>query len=380
MSRHSDNQSKALQISYYSIAINIFLIVIKVVVARFSNSISVMSDAVHSLTDMVTTVAVIVSIIISRKPADKDHPFGHGRVEDIGGVFVSMFLMGVGFNFLKESFFRLFHPQEVTISYIFVFCICVTALIKMVLGIYTHRIAVKTNSAILRTDAAHHYSDFYTSAVVAVGLFFVKFGYNFIDSILGIIVSVIIIVWAFGLIKEFLDNLIGKGLSAEKYEQVENIAMSFPNVVSVHDIIFHSYGKKFIGSIHVVVSRDLALEQAHHLADSIENKIAQSGIGKCTVHIDITDIDEDIRWKKTEVEKELEKFIQKQRGRIKSFHDIDVVCTEDRHILNFHMVLDKDTSLEIAHELSHQFSEYLQEKFKFLQVNIHMEPYDRARE
>ena len=285
----SNKYSSSLKISWVSVVVNLLLALIKFVIGIASNSISILTDAAHSLSDLVTTAVVIVSIYLSRKPADEKHPFGHGRAEDVGGLILSVALAFVGIGFLKSSLTRLVVPEEVSVNSLFVIIVLATGFCKFVLGLATQIIAVRNKSKILKTDAFHHYSDAITSLSVGVGLFLflIKDKFVYIDSLLGIFMALLIIVWSFRSGKEFADNLIGRKVSPEFYDKVNRVACSTERVEGVHAIQVHSYGDVKIISLHIELNPLLSLVQAHNVADSIEKSIEGQGLGKCIVHVDL---------------------------------------------------------------------------------------------
>jgi len=363
--------SISLRISFISVLANILLTAVKFFIALATNSISVMADALHSFSDLVTTLVVIFSLRLSKKPADEKHPFGYGRIEDVGSLFVCFALALVGVHFFTESVVRLINPSEVAVTTGFIFLIWATVLVKLILAVFTHFFAKKINSSILSTDAAHHYSDALTSMIVAIGLIFIKKGYDNVDAYLGILVSLVIIVWAVLSAKEFVSNLIGKKISKEEHKVIKKIALSFPNVDNVHDIEAHYYGHNKIISLHVVVHYDLSLEAAHSISDSIEKKILKDGLGKSVVHIDLNR--QSSKKRRTEVEKFITELI-KTKPCVKDFHAFEIIYTENLGIVSFHIIFDKKTSLDDSHSIAHEFSRRLKDKFNFSKVNIHVEP------
>ena len=364
--------SISLRISLVSILVNLSLSLLKLILGFISNSISIITDAFHSFSDLITTVAVIFSLRLSTKPPDKKHPFGHGRIEDIGGLFVCFVLAIVGFNFFQESLHRLISPKELRITNEVIILIFVTAIVKLILGLFTTVFAKRINSSILSTDAFHHYSDFFTSLVISIGLVFVQRGLFYFDALLGILVSLLIIFWAGKSAKEFIDNLIGKEVPLDTYQKIREIVFTFSKVESVHGINIHSYGRRRIISLHIVVQRDLSLDEAHSIADSIEKKIYKKGLGKCVVHVDLKK--ELIRKETSYIERCIRRLIR-FTSNLRDFHAVEIISTEDKDILNFHLILDKNTSLEESHKISHKVASFLKKKFSFSQVNIHVEPY-----
>jgi divalent metal cation (Fe/Co/Zn/Cd) transporter len=172
--------------------------------------------------------------------------------------------------------------------------------------------------------------------------------------------------------KEFIDNLIGKRAPTSLYDRIGKIAANFKFVEGVHDIEIHSYGENRVISLHIELSPSLSLEEAHGVADGIENEIFKEKLGKCVVHVDLK------KGTAPMEKKQIEKLIRSIMGfnkKIKDFHGIEIITTESSNILNFHLLLDKNTSLDESHSISHRLRSVLEKKFYFSQVNIHFEPY-----
>jgi len=364
--------SSSIKVSIFGIIVNVILGFAKLIIGIASNSIAIIADAFHSFSDLITTLVVIISLIFSRRPPDKRHPFGYGRAEDIGGLLVSIILILTGLGFFRSSLIRLSNPQRLDITKTVIVFIFITAVVKLFLGIFTSVFSKKLNSAILHTDAAHHYSDFFTSAVISLGLIFIRKGNLSLDAYMGIFIASVIIFWALKLTKEFIDNIIGKEAPHELYKNIKDVIFSFPHVEGVHEINIHSYGHKRIISLHVVVRKDLSLNRAHAVADSIEKKILKDGLGECVVHIDVGEFSSIAR--RSDVEKVIGRIIRKVSS-LKGFHNIEVITTETDSMLNFHLMLDENISLKDSHRIYHRVSKFLKKRFGFSQVNIHIEPY-----
>jgi len=364
--------SSSIKVSIFGIIVNVILGLAKLIVGIVSNSIAIIADAFHSFSDLVTTLVVIISLIFSRRPPDKRHPFGYGRVEDVGGLLVSIILVLIGVGFFRSSIIRLSKPPHLDITQVVIIFVFITAVIKLFLGIFTDVFSKKLHSAILHTDAAHHYSDFLTSLIISLGLIFIRRGNVFIDAYIGIFIALVIMFWALKLAKEFIDNIIGRDAPGEIYENIRKAIFSFPHVEEVHEINIHSYGHKRIISLHVVVKKDLSLIEAHSIADSIEKKILKEGLGECVVHVDIQE--PLIRARRSDVEKAIGRIIRWVSS-LKGFHNIEVITTEAESILNFHLMIDENISLRDSHRIYHRISGFLRKRFNFSQVNIHIEPY-----
>lgn len=284
---NAKSDSLSLKISWISLVVNFSLFLIKFVVGFLSNSISILTDAVNSFGDLFTTGILIVSLRLSRKPPDKEHPFGHGRSQDIGGLILSVILALVGLNYLQGAFARLFNPQTVTIKIIFMSIMFFSAVCKLILGFVTQNIGRKISSQILKTFAFDHFSDSVVSFTVGAGLILIKKNFVFLDSFIGIFISLLIIIGAFKNGRIFSDNLLGRNVSADFYKKIEDIVISFKLVKGVHGIEVHSYGDNRIISLHIEMQPFLSLKQAHEVADSIEKKIREEKLGRCTVHVDL---------------------------------------------------------------------------------------------
>ncbi len=373
MGKTEDNyHSVSMSTAGVSVVVNIILTVVKLVLGIISGSIAIMADAFHSFSDIVTTSVVMLTFSISRRPADSRHPFGHGRIEDIAGLLMCFVLALVGVEFIKYSIVRFFTPSKLHINNLTVGIIFSTAVVKIILGAFTSMRARLVRSSLLGTDAAHHYSDGLTSFIIGGGLIFVKKGFYAWDTYLGIFVALLIILWAVKMGWGFFDNLLGRRVSEEVYARIKEVALSFPEVKDVHDVEVHSYGHRKIVSLHIVVDKDLSLEKGHSVADSVEKRLLQEGVSECITHVDITK--EIPKVKHTHVEKVILNFIN-AHPLLKDFHKLRIITTESENILNFHLLLDSNISLEESHEISHKLSQLLKSVFKFSQVNIHLEPY-----
>ncbi|MFA6281195.1 MAG: cation diffusion facilitator family transporter [Candidatus Omnitrophota bacterium] len=366
--------SLSLKVSWLSIFVNAVLAVAQFIVGMSSGSISIIVDAVDSLRDIVATGVVVFSLNLSKKPADKEHPFGHGRIEDVGGIIISLLLVLIGLTFLKDSFLRLIHPKAITMNFFIVGVMVAVGIVKLFLGYITQVVSKKASSQILEADAFHHYTDCITTFLVAFGLVFVKLGFTYVDSIIGLLIALLIIYWSYNMLRTFTDNLIGKRAPVEFYNKVKNIASSFKFVEGVHDIEIHSYGDNRVISLHIEMSPALSLEEAHSVADSIEKKIHSEKLGRCVVHMDLKHRAQAAE--KLILEKAIRDFVKKNKY-TKDFHGTEIITVENISIVNFHLQFEKGTPLEESHAISHKLSALLKEQLGFAKVNIHIEPYKK---
>ncbi|TXJ44018.1 cation diffusion facilitator family transporter, partial [Brachyspira aalborgi] len=206
-----------------SVIINILLFAFKYAVGIFSGSLSIIADAWHSLSDSISSIIVIIGGIFSKKPADKEHPFGHGRIELITSFIVGIMLIFIGYTFFAEAIKNLLNKQTATFNKISIIAMIVSIIIKEILAQYSFWAYRKSGAKSLYADAWHHRSDSITSIIILVGILI---GKNFwqLDGILSIIVSIVIFIAAFDVIKSSIKPLIGEYPSEEIINKIKNIA------------------------------------------------------------------------------------------------------------------------------------------------------------
>ena len=271
---------------YLSIFSNIVLFIIKFFIGISSYSIALLADAFHTLIDVVTSGIVILGFKMSQKPADKDHPFGHGRAETIASLSIAFLIGLVGFEFLKHSIERIFNYEKVIITSGMIFVIIITIIVKEIMHRICHDMAHIIDSDALRGDAAHHYSDVLSSILVIVGMVGVQFNMTWLDSIMGIGVSGFILYIGFELAKNAVDELLGKPPSEELLNTIKTESMSIKGVLNIHDTIVHQYGFNKYISLHIEVSDNLLADELHHIADEVERKLSLKTQADVVTHID----------------------------------------------------------------------------------------------
>ena len=236
--------------------------------------------------DVATSGIVILGFKLSQKPADAEHPFGHGRAETISSLLIAFLIGLVGIEFLKSSIGRLYNSEELMVNPQIIFIIVATIVIKEIMARVSHEMGELIESDILKGDAVHHRSDMLSSILVVVGLMGVRLGWPELDSFMGIGVSLFILYTGYELARNAVDELLGKPPTKEIIESISHIATQVNGVLNVHDIIVHQYGvKKFI-SLHIEVGHDRSADELHIIADVVEDKIAKKLYANVVTHID----------------------------------------------------------------------------------------------
>lgn len=271
---------------WVSVILNVLLAALKIVCGLWINSISLLADAFHTLSDVLTSIAVIIGFKVSEKPRDREHPFGHGRAEYIATFFVSGLLVIVGIEFLKQSIEKLFNPEPMEYKGIVFLVMIFSAFAKEWLYDFAKFLGVKINSQALIADAWHHRSDAIASLLIGLALFATKFGYYSVDAILGILVSFMIIYTGLMLIKECSSEILGKAPSAEFVEEVKDLVLNVEGVKNIHDIEVHQYGQQKYVNVHIEVEPELNVNQSHSISEFVEEILQKKLHVSSLIHVE----------------------------------------------------------------------------------------------
>jgi len=242
---------------------NTLLVILKYWVGLQLSSVAIMAEAWHSLSDSLTTIIVLVGFKMASKPADKEHPFGHGRMEVISSLIIALVLFLVVFNFFVEATNRLIQMAQVSI-----------------------RVGQKIKSDSLITDGWHHRSDAFASLIVVVGIFLNRY-FWWIDGVMGIIISLIIAKIAFDILRDTVSRLIGEKPEESFIRELENIVRenTFEDV-KLHHVHLHKYGNHQELTLHIVLPKDMKLDKAHQIATDLEKIIDSEMSVDTTIHVE----------------------------------------------------------------------------------------------
>lgn len=285
--RHRDRKDFGYLEAWVSIIGNILLFLFKFLFGLALNSIALIAEGFHSLSDVLTSIVVLLGFKFGSKPADEGHPFGHGRIEQIATLVIAFMLLLVAYEFGKTSIGRIIDPPKVEFNIIVTIFMFVSALVKEWMARFSIFLGKKINSSTLIADAWHHRSDAIASLLVGVGFIFVRFKLFYVDGILGLVVAILIGLTGIDLIKSSVDFLLGKAPDKDFLERVKDITLSVPGVLDLHDILVHDYQSIKAISLHIEVEDNLSAKDAHRIAlevqDRLKRKLKESNI---SVHID----------------------------------------------------------------------------------------------
>ena len=270
---------------------NLLLFTAKLLTGIFTSSISIMADAFNNLTDALSSVISLFGFILSSRKADREHPFGHGRIEYIAGALISVAIIFVGFELLKSSVSKIFNPAEFVFNRYVVIVLLFSALVKLYMAFYNNSCSKKIHSASLRAVAADSISDSISTLAILLSSVFMYFTNIYIDGYVGAIVSALIIRTGIMAVIETSAPLLGSVPKQEFVREVERIVRSSPETIGIHDLVVHDYGpSKVFVSLHMEVDGSKELFALHDAVDLVERQI-RSHLGcEAVIHMDPIDI------------------------------------------------------------------------------------------
>ena len=272
--------------TYGSIVLNIILFGIKFWAGTVSGSVAIIADAWHTLSDSISSVAVLIGLKISAKPADENHPYGHGRAEIIASMIVAMLLAIIGISFLKESVVKLQSKSDVTFGTLAVVVTVISFAVKEAMAQYSIIIGKRTNSKSMIADGWHHRSDAISSLIILVGIFVGKY-YWWIDGVLGIIVSLLLFYTTYSILKENINHLLGQRIEDDLRKEIIVLAKNVTETdIHPHHFLIHQYGNHTEMTFHICLPAHFSLHQAHEIGTAYEQLIYKKTKIRATVHID----------------------------------------------------------------------------------------------
>ena len=335
---HTDTKNEKVRNSYGFLAgivglfTNIILFIIKFSVGLITSSISIMADAFNNLSDAASSLITIFGFKLSSMPADKEHPFGHGRIEYLSALIVAFMVMLVGVQFVKSSFEKILNPEPTQFEWVPFILLIISIFLKLWLSRFNKFIGEKINSSALKASSVDALGDVFTSTSVAISLLVSKFTSFPIDGYIGIIVALVIVYSGFSLVRETINPLLGEAPDPELVKDIESMMLSYDNIIGIHDLIVHNYGPgRIMASIHAEIPSNIDIMEIHHIIDTAEREISKKLNIYLVIHMDPICVDTDeIIEARNMVQDVLSKYEE-----VKSFHDFRVVGDHDKKNLIF---------------------------------------------
>ena len=319
------------------ILVNVLLFSIKLSVGLLAGSVAVMADAFNNLSDAASSIITIIGFKMANKPADAEHPFGHGRIEYISALIVSFLVMLVGLQFIKSSLERITNPSIVKFEVIPFLLLLVSIFFKLWLSKFNKTVGHKIYSSALKAAATDALGDVFTSSTVVISFLLAKFTQFPLDGYIGVFVACAIIYSGYGLIKETLNPLLGEAPDPVLVNNISDMVMSYENINGIHDLVVHNYGPgRIMASIHAEIPSDIDVMTIHHIIDTAEREISKKLNIYLVIHMDpiCVDTDEIIDARK------IVEDVLKTYPAVKSLHDFRVVGENDIKNLIFDIVVN----------------------------------------
>lgn len=326
--------------STVGIIINFILAAIKVLAGILSGSVAIIADAFNNLSDSGSSLITLISFKVSSKPADKEHPYGHARMEYISSMVVSFIILLVGAELLIDSgkvLLGISGDRQTQITTLTIIILSASIVLKLWLGLFYRNIAKKIDSTVIKAAATDSFSDSVSTLAVLISSVIIKLtSWYFVDAIVGIAVSIPIIIAGLRILNETKDILLGEGPVDETVEAIEKIISDFPDIVGIHDLMVHNYGpNRFVASFHAEVDGKKDIYYLHDMIDNAERRIKEELMISCTIHMDpiVTD-DENVN--------ELKSFLtatMKENGLEFAIHDFRTVIGQTHTNMIFDVVL-----------------------------------------
>ncbi len=349
----------------FGIATNILLFVIKLLIGLISNSITIIADAINNLSDAGSSVMTIIGFKISGKPADKDHPYGHARFEQITALLVALLVLCIGVLFAKGSFEKILEPEQVTIT-VATYIILVIAIVIKLVQMFTYLDFAKAiDSDTIRAAALDSRNDVISTSGVLFSVIIMDVFKLNIDGWVGLVLSVFLVWSAVKMVKETIDPMLGMPPSKELVDSITNLIMSHEGILDYHDLIIHNYGVGAnFASIHVEIDAGGDIIAIHDLIDNIEHRAMHELGVLLTIHMDPIEINNPKRTRLLEL---CTCALSKYDEQI-PFHDFRIVDGPTHTNILFDIVEPHGTKFDMPKIYSLLDEELKNENYKFFYV------------
>lgn len=322
--------------SMVGIFCNVLLFGVKLAIGILMHSIAVMADAFNNLSDAASSIISFVGVKMAEKPADEEHPFGHGRIEYIAALVVSFLVIQVGFTLFKSSFGKLKNPEELSFELIPFLILIVSVGVKLWMGLFNKKLGRRIDSKVMLATSADSMGDVVTTSATILSILVCRVTGVNIDAIAGLLVS-LLVVWAgIGIAKDTLEPLIGQGADPELARKIREMVEGYPGINGTHDLIVHNYGpSRSMASIHAEVPRDTDIEVSHEIIDRIEREVSKELGIFLVIHMDPVEVRDE---RVLSVKNELEKVLRENDPEV-TFHDFRMVWGEKQINLIFDVLV-----------------------------------------
>ncbi|WP_407412844.1 cation diffusion facilitator family transporter [Methanobrevibacter sp.] len=258
-----------------AVVANCLLTILNIIVGTLSGSYALISEGAHTLSDVATTIIAYIGFKIGQKPADEEHPLGHGRAEAISGLVIVLFLAMVAYEIMSGAVEKLINPSSITTPDVYAALMAIFGIfINLIISNYIIKIGEEIKSPAIVADGKHQKTDIFSSIAVLVGVVASNMGYPQLDPIVGLIIGFLILKTAYDIGKENLDNIMGKVPSEKFIKQIKNVAdNSSPYAKNAHNIKVDYLGSYATVSLHIQLDGNMTLDESHQIVHVVQDNI-----------------------------------------------------------------------------------------------------------
>ena len=344
--------------SVVGIFCNVLLFSVKLTIGLILSSLAVTADAFNNLSDAASSIISFIGVKMAGKPADAEHPFGHGRIEYIAALIVSFLVIEVGFTFFKSSISKILHPEEISFDLVPFVILILSILVKLWMAFFNNKLGKRIDSKVMLATAADSLGDVITTSATVLSIIICHFTSINVDAIAGLIVSAIVIWSGISIAKDTLEPLIGERVPAELYQKITDIVESYDGIVGTHDLIVHNYGpNRSMATIHAEVPNDINIEVSHEIIDKIERDVKKDLNILLVIHMDPVEMrDEEV----LSLREKTSRIVHALDPKL-NFHDFRVLKENEQRNLIFDLVIPDSCSEKDANRVMHQLVSLLHE-------------------
>jgi cation diffusion facilitator family transporter len=319
---------------------NLFLFTIKLTGGIITSSIAIIADAFNNLSDAGSSIITLLGFKLSNKPADKEHPFGHGRFEYIASLSAAIAIIIVGFELLRTSFDKILNPTDnLKFDRFSIIVLVISIVLKTWMTLFNRKVGKLISSLTMQATALDSISDVIATSTVLIGLFVGNLIHYNIDGYLGLVVALFILYTGIKTVKETLDPLLGQSPSQEFVKSIEDEVMSNEHIIGIHDLIVHDYGPgRRVISLHAEVNADEDILTMHDIIDNIEREIRHKYNSSITIHMDPIVVNDQLT---NIIQAQVQEIIEKIDPEMK-MHDFRIVNGPTHTNLIFDIVIPFD--------------------------------------
>lgn len=289
--------------SVFGIVMNLLLFIAKFTVGTLFGSVAIRADGINNLSDAAASLVSLISFKISAKPADRDHPFGHARIEYVASLIVSFFILFIGVDLVREAFSKLFAPLPLQFEIIAVVVLAASVACKLIMALLQRGVGKRINSDVMRATATDSLSDACATAAVLLAnlatLILPASITPYIDPVMGLLVAVLIFVAGLRVLNDTKNSILGTAPTKETVDAIYALVSEYPEALGIHDLLVHTYGpSRTLASLHIEVDGKKDIFRAHDIIDLIERRLYEEHAISCTIHMDpiVRDDPEVSRW------------------------------------------------------------------------------------